>query len=143
VKKGRVAPLKYILGMVKFEKLFIVDDDELFVYIAKNLLKELKVAKSIIDFPDGEDALKFFQDNHFKEFPDVIILDINMKRMNGWEFLDALRSLKISETIKIYISSSSIDPHDLERAKLNPYVNAFISKPLSLTKINDVLLSDL
>ncbi|NEV94766.1 response regulator [Psychroflexus sp. YR1-1] len=124
--------------MAIYNKLFIVDDDELFVVIAKHLLQELDFAEIVMEFPDGEDAFEFFNENDPSQYPDIIILDINMKRMDGWEFLNAIRPLNIPKDIKIYITSSSIDPADLEKAKADPYVDSFISKPLSAEKLKEI-----
>jgi CheY-like chemotaxis protein len=125
--------------MAAYKTLFIVDDDIMFTTIAKHLIQELNLAENIKEFPDGEDAFDFFKDNDSSEYPEIIFLDINMKRMDGWEFLNAIGPLNIPKNIKIYMVSSSIDPADLERAKANPYVASFISKPLNSQKLKEIV----
>ena len=124
--------------MAKYKKLLIIDDDDTFIIVAKYQLEDLDFAETVIDFPDGEDAIAFFKENDPTEYPEIIILDINMNKMDGWEFLEALKPLDILEKIEIHITSSTIDPADLEKAKLNPYVNSFISKPLNAEKLLEI-----
>ena len=122
-----------------FNKVCIIDDDELFVVIAKLQMEEIKFSQNIIDFSDGREAIEFFQNSPKSELPELIFLDINMNFMDGWEFLEALKPLNILDNLAIYISSSSINPADIERAKVHPYVNKFISKPLSYDKLSEIL----
>ena len=73
--------------------------------------------------------------------PGLILLDINMPRMNGWEFLDAYSKLDENQKGKIVIamltSSNNID--DVNLAKQNYGVPEYIYKPLTLTKIEGVI----
>ena len=74
--------------------------------------------------------------------PELILLDLNMPIMDGWEFLDefSIKYAAIFQTVKIAIVSSSVNPADFQKAKEYPFVIDFISKPISvdiLRKIND------
>lgn len=68
----------------------------------------------------------------------TLFLDLNMPRMNGWEFLDEFAQLERDQRakVRIYILSSTIHASDIERAELNPYVEQFLSKPLDKKKIS-------
>lgn len=124
--------------MAKYKKLFIIDDDETFVLIAKFQLEDLDFAESIIDFSDGEEAFSFFKENDRTEYPEIIILDINMNKMDGWEFIEALEPFGILGEIEVHVTSSSINPADVEKARNNPYVNSFISKPLTSKRLKEI-----
>ncbi len=68
-----------------------------------------------------------------KEFPDIIFLDINMPRMDGWEFLQEFEKLPdtILNKCSVYMLTSSIDPNDIEKSKTYKTVKNFFSKPLT------------
>jgi CheY-like chemotaxis protein len=59
--------------------------------------------------------------------------------MDGWEFLDALAESRIENKIKIYITTSSINPIDYKKAEENPLIKGFISKPLDPKKLEKII----
>jgi CheY-like chemotaxis protein len=69
--------------------------------------------------------------------PDVLLLDINMPGITGWEFLDQLKALNLEANVYMY--SSSIDPDDVKEARNYPMVRDFISKPLDARTIRQLL----
>ncbi|SIP97390.1 response regulator [Maribacter ulvicola] len=120
----------------------IIDDDPIFVYGTKRIIKEVGFATSILVYTNGQDALdglmKLCVAN--EPLPDVIFLDLNMPVLNGWEFLDEFKNCQSprSKKIVIYIISSSVDPRDLEQVKNYEQVDTYILKPITpddLTKI--------
>jgi len=113
----------------------IIDDDPIFIYGTKRIMKEVNFAESILVYNNGQDALDGLMEKcKAKEpLPDVIFLDLNMPIMNGWEFLDEFKDCR-SETSKkiiIYIISSSVDPRDLERVQNYQQVDTYILKPIT------------
>lgn len=68
----------------------------------------------------------------------IAFVDLNMSIMNGWEFLDKLSKAKNEITMhyKLYILSSTINPDDQKKAKSNPLVSGFLSKPLTKEHLN-------
>ncbi|UZR99228.1 response regulator [Chondrinema litorale] len=113
-------------------KILLIDDDDIFRLTASKILKKVYPQLEIFSAKNGEEAL-----NQLIEKPidlDLILLDINMPIMNGWEFLDAYASKEFKNEIPIYVLSSSIDPNDKEKADNNPKVIGFIEKPLSFAK---------
>ena len=69
--------------------------------------------------------------------PDILLLDINMPGITGWEFLDQLNALGLQANVYMY--SSSIDPDDVKEARNYPMVKDFINKPLDARTIRQVL----
>ena len=67
--------------------------------------------------------------------PHLILIDINMPVLNGWEFLDAYEKLGIQTEIDMYMLSSSVYENDIEKAKTYKTVKGFISKPLSIERL--------
>jgi len=129
--------------MKKVETCCIIDDDPIFVYGTKRIIKEVDFAKSIIVYNNGQDALdglmKICIAN--EPLPDVIFLDLNMPILNGWQFLDEFKDCRSpkSKKIVIYIISSSVDPRDLERVKNYKQVDTYILKPITPDDLAKIL----
>lgn len=113
-------------------RILLIDDDDIFRLTASKILKKVYPHLEIIAAKNGEEALQ--QLIHEPNNPDLILLDINMPIMNGWEFLEAYTTKENGIKIPIYVLSSSIDPNDKEKATNNPKVQGFIEKPLSFDK---------
>jgi CheY-like chemotaxis protein len=120
--------------MSQFESVWIVDDDNIHQFFATKSLNHLKITDHILPFLDGDSALNTMQKIIIDkaELPDVIFLDINMPKMDGWEFMDEFSKIAggITKKILIFIVSSSIADADRDRAKSYPYVTDFLIKPI-------------
>lgn len=119
--------------------ILLIDDNDVDNYISKYALEAADVANEIIAVSSGVDALAHLKeiDQAGKKFPDLIFLDINMPRMNGFEFLDEFRSFSEARDKKCCVAmlTSSNSPDDRARAMKSPFVKCFFNKPLG----NDVL----
>lgn len=113
-------------------KVAIVDDDTIFQFTTRINIEKGKLAKEVMFFGDGEEILQFLQNAENEDLPDLILLDINMPIIDGWDFLIAFNDLQntINKNIKIYMISSSINPVDVRRAKESPYITDYITKPI-------------
>ncbi|SHJ49193.1 Response regulator receiver domain-containing protein [Maribacter aquivivus] len=129
--------------MKKVQLCCIIDDDPIFVYGTKRIIKEVDFAESILVYNNGQDALDgLTKISLAKEpLPDVIFLDLNMPILNGWEFLDEFKNCQSerSKSITIYIISSSVDPRDLERVKDYDQVDNYILKPITPDDLAKIL----
>lgn len=123
-------------------KVLCVDDDT----ISQLLLKRTGFAQEVHTAIDGSEALAYFERLFAEEAdpvaaaPELILLDINMPVMNGWEFLQEYNPRfreKLTNT-HIVILSSTIDPEDFALAKQYPVVAQFISKPLSVENLEEL-----
>ncbi|MEQ3661433.1 MAG: response regulator [Flavobacterium sp.] len=121
----------------------IVDDDEIYQFVARKTIEQINCVKKILMHSDGEQAINFLIDNiaNSVELPDVIFLDINMPIMDGWGFLAEYVKLKphIGKKITIYMVTSSVDPADIKRAKQISEVSDYIVKPITYDKIKSVV----
>jgi len=120
------------------KKILSIDDDKITQMIIRQNLKNARLCEEFIEVNNGKEALaliaKIETANDFiMEVPEVILLDINMPIMNGWEFFDNFKSKypKLLKKTKIFILSSSISPEDKERADNEEHIAAFIVKPLN------------
>lgn len=110
--------------------ILLVEDDELDVISVERSLKKLDNEYVLYTAYNGIEALKFLRDTDLKLIPDVILLDINMPRMNGIEFLKVLREDKKLKDLKVFImttSSEEMDRTDAEKLGISGY----IIKPLN------------
>ncbi len=128
------------------KKIYIIDDDKLFVFLTKKSIEETGMATQIKEFGDGQAAIEYIQEiinGDTTLLPDIIFLDLSMPIMDGWEFLKEYIHLEseLLKKIKLYIFSSSISPHDIERANNIGAVTDFIIKPLSKEKFIEMVKS--
>jgi CheY-like chemotaxis protein len=127
-------PVKYV---------FLVDDDKLFVFLTKKTIEATNFEGDIREFGDGREAIDYLKEvaGSPELLPDIIFLDLSMPIMDGWEFLEEYLLLEpsIKKKITLYICSSSISPHDIERAKNIGAVADFIIKPISKEKFIEML----
>lgn len=113
---------------------FIIDDDPIFVLLFKKIIQKSERFDRVQNFPDGQYAIEELVKLNEEgiQMPDIIFLDLNMPNTDGWQFLDTVIQHPFIEKLNIYIVSSSIDNHEIEKAKQYKCVKNFISKPISL-----------
>ncbi|WP_339836294.1 response regulator [uncultured Maribacter sp.] len=129
--------------MKKVQLCCIIDDDPIFIYGTKRIMKEVNFAENIVVYNNGQEAVDGLKTiiNDGGLLPEVIFLDLNMPIMNGWEFLDEYKNCRhnISKKTIIYIISSSVDPRDLERVKDYNQIDTYILKPITPDDLGKVL----
>ena len=129
--------------MNNIQNLTIVDDDDVFVFLTKKAIEQTCLVEKIRIFGNGRDAIIYLQENCGQPdlLPEMILLDLNMPIMDGWQFLEKYLLLepKIGKKIIIYIITSSISPHDMERAKGISAVTDYVIKPVSKEKFIDLM----
>ncbi|OOG73605.1 response regulator [Flavobacterium sp. A45] len=121
--------------------IWVVDDDPIYQIIVNKIIKKSELFSSVSSFKNGKDAIdalkKALKNNEM--LPDIILLDINMPIMDGWEFMEEKLLLKplIKDPVQIYIVSSSIALEDKNKAKNYSEIIAYLSKPIN---DNDLIL---
>lgn len=123
--------------MVKFKSVLLVDDDYISNFIADHLLNKLSVCENVNFARNGDEALKFLKE--CTEFPDLILLDINMPVMDGFEFIETFRALNMDKNkTRIIIYTASFNQKDIELLKSIGFSD-FIVKPLTEEKLLNIL----
>lgn len=92
--------------------IFIVDDDEVDVESFRRTFNKLKIANPVYRARDGVEALEMLRTNRVPS-PYIILLDINMPRMNGLEFLQRLRSDPLLTSTVVFILTTSVSEEDI------------------------------
>lgn len=120
----------------------LVDDDSTANYLHEELLMEMDVSHHIIVAKNGFDALDKLDDlcKMNRKCPDLILLDVNMPGMNGFEFLEKFNQMygKDGCPATIVMLTSSLDPKDLKKAK-EFEVKDYLSKPLGEEGVSAIL----
>ncbi|WP_027127154.1 response regulator [Gelidibacter mesophilus] len=127
--------------MKKINTICIIDDDPIFRFGTKKMMETVQASLNFLVYKNGKDAFDNLLPNLKlnTNLPDVILLDLNMPIMDGWQFLDEFLKVPDSEKIPIYIVSSSVDSRDIERAKTYKMVGQYIIKPFSISKVEELL----
>ncbi|MEO6305716.1 MAG: response regulator [Bacteroidia bacterium] len=129
--------------MNKIKNLALIDDDDMFVFLTKKTIEYSNLVDVVKVFRNGREAINFLNENsrNVEKLPEVILLDLTMPIMDGWQFLEQYVLLKpnIGKKIIIYIVSSSISPSDIERAKHINEVTDYIIKPVTKEHLIEML----
>lgn len=116
--------------------LLVIDDDDINVFIIKKIVEKTGYNVNMVSKANGLLAIEYLKESQgLDSFPDLILIDINMPVLNGWEFLDNYEGLNIVERVDMYMLSSSVYENDIEKAKTYAKVKGFISKPLSIERL--------
>jgi CheY-like chemotaxis protein len=115
--------------------ILIIDDDWINNMANERLMKKMKLRYHTTAFLDPMDALKFLENPDPQ--PDLILLDINMPRLSGWEFLAKYEPMH--RDIPIAMLTSSLDPNDQRKAGAHPLLVGFYVKPLSKDMLLEIL----
>ncbi|MBK6265756.1 response regulator [Marivirga sp. S37H4] len=111
-------------------RLLLIDDDEIFIMMSKFMIKESDFHPSPLSFEDGLAAADFLKNNYQPNDRYVIFLDINMPKMDGWEFLESIKEFANPSNTFVFMVSSSTDDEDVAKACKNQFVLKFMSKPI-------------
>lgn len=129
--------------MKQLDTLMMVDDDQVYLYLAKKAILDAGVTRNIMLMYNGRDALDYLEKNRHSEteLPELIFLDLTMPVMDGWEFLEEYTQLqpRIGKPIIIYVVSSSISPDDIERARNISTVTDYLIKPVTREMYLDIV----
>jgi CheY-like chemotaxis protein len=112
---------------------YLIDDDPISLYLAEQVLLDEGFTTKIKTFGAAEDALHFLLPRLATELPQLVLLDLNMPLMDGWQFLDALAphaAALRSSGCHLYILTSSLATADLAKVKQYDLVTAIIHKPI-------------
>jgi CheY-like chemotaxis protein len=123
------------------KRVFLIDDDDVFVFLTKKIIERSGANVLLSVFSNGQEGIEYIKGIAAEEdlLPDVILLDLNMPVMDGWEFLNAYQELELAKNIALYIVTSSISPYEVERAKHIKEVQEFIVKPIAKEKFIDII----
>jgi CheY-like chemotaxis protein len=132
----------------KLSCILLVDDDEPTNFINRMIIEEAGCTIHIQIAESGRDALDYL--SHCGKFadtpernpcPDLILLDVNMPAMDGWEFLTQYKELSQAQKAEIVVVmlTTSLNPDDVARAESIPEISGFRNKPLTTGMLRKIL----
>ncbi len=132
--------------MKKFKRILLVDDDETSNLLTSMIIADMNISEGVDVATNGEDALSHLihhcsiqENKEDGQCPELILLDINMPIMDGFEFLEAYsKRADICNNIPVVMLSSSNNSKDHERASAFN-VKGYIVKPLNEEKLQQLL----
>ena len=135
-----------MISIKNLDCILLVDDDGIYNFLHKKLINTAGYENHIEIALNGKTALDYlnecYKNDHDENhpLPGLILLDINMPVMNGWEFIDAFNELDkdFTRDITIVMVSSSMDPDDVTKAQKIKILREFTSKPLTIKKIDHI-----
>lgn len=116
------------------KKIWLIDDNDIERFIARKMLELCDATIDISEFSNGFEALKELRITT----PDIILLDIAMPKMDGWEFVDALEGIMFDKQKFVYMLSSSMDEKDKKKSENNKYIAKYFVKPFNENYLQDV-----
>lgn len=116
----------------------IVDDDSIIIFIHKKLVGRCGFPLAPETYLNGREALDHLMATADVETRSLVLLDINMPVMSGWEFLDAIQDQPFAKHMKVAMVTSSVDASDKLKAKTYPQVVGFLEKPITVEMLNDL-----
>ena len=123
--------------MVEVQRVLVIDDDP-----ANNLICQILVSRTLVDveiitYTQPAEGVAFIETTAEDPAPTLLLLDINMPQMSGWDVLENMQNLPaaVRNKFTIYMLSSSVDPADKEKAAAHPLVRGYFEKPLTRDKL--------
>lgn len=132
----------------KLKSILLVDDDESTHFLNKIFINKLDLEVDIGVALNGKEALDIiasrgpFNGDDLFMLPCLLILDIRMPQMDGWQFLEAYEkefNSEITDNVVIVMVTISEDEQDQIKASNNPHIKEYIQKPLSDIKFQNLI----
>jgi CheY-like chemotaxis protein len=127
--------------MKNVKKAFIIDDDEAFNFVTQKLIANFDKDCIVTTFSKPLEALEKLKSMLAanEPLPDVLLLDINMPHVNGFEFLQKMREVGLSRKIQVIMYTSSINPEDKKQSALYENVIGYMEKPFNAQAYGKIL----
>lgn len=131
--------------MSRKKSVCIIDDDQVYTFGVKKIIKSFLPGNDVVAFENGKKALEGIKELQEKgeELPDIILLDIEMPEMNGWDFLKKFDKIRpsIEKHIDIFVISSRVDKNteELYKVEWDAKVADFIKKPVQVEALKKIL----
>ncbi|WP_316634455.1 response regulator [uncultured Flavobacterium sp.] len=128
---------------MELKPLFLLIEDNLIdQLVTKQLLKKILGVEDVIIANNGKEGIQWLNNNRKRNNQLLIILlDIQMPIMNGFEFLEAFHKLsnELKKGVQIYVLSSTLDPDEISQIEGNQYVTDFLNKPFPIEELKNKL----
>jgi len=125
------------------KKVYIIDDDEITLYLTRMIFELHAPESECTTFTNGNDAVaQLGEDSRLGTLPSVILLDLNMPVVSGFDVLSRLEPLAgglLACNCRVFVLTSSVDGQDRQKSLKHPLVADVIEKPFDSDKLRVVL----
>lgn len=112
-----------------------IDDDPIALFLVNNALENAGFSGEVLEFPDGKDLNEFIAKVEDDGNKYVLLLDINMQDIGGWEVCDKIAEMPNKSNFEVVIITSSIDRSDRIKAEKYDFIKGFITKPINAADV--------
>ena len=126
----------------KISEIMLIDDDVPTNYLSNLIIEDKNCCETVSTFNMATEAINALKENQSnnQKLPDIILLDLNMPRMNGWEFMEAFNQFSFEKQMpKVYILTTSMNPDDKTKALKTSSVAGFRKKPLDEDMLDEII----
>ena len=121
----------------------IIDDDEAFHFTTELILQKDDVVQRLDSFSNGKEGIEFIK-AHLNEpevLPDIILLDLYMPVLDGWDFLTILDEIEaeLPKPIMVYVVTSTVDDQDYKKLRTIDRVKNYYVKPINRYMIREIM----
>lgn len=122
-------------------KFMLVDDNPIDLMVNRRLLQNTFEGATVNSFNNSVDAVEFFRKNgsNSAELPNVVLLDIIMPRLDGFQVIEELEKIFNAIPFKIFLLSSTLDDADFDKAKESRSVQKILGKPLDTENLKTLI----
>jgi CheY-like chemotaxis protein len=133
--------MKRLIGIL------LIDDNETSNFLNERLLRRMDLTDNILVLNNGKTALEYLETVSHQEKdmaavavkPELILLDINMPVLDGFEFLELFRQLDSQFREGIHVAMLSTSSHPQDTGKARDYQAHYLTKPLTVEKMQGLL----
>ncbi len=113
-------------------KILVIDDDSIILFIHRTMIKNSGIKAQVEYFLSAQLALDYIM-QHKDTHSFLLLLDINMPLMSGWDLLDILKECPFKENINVVMVTSSINESDRTKANSYEQVHEYLTKPIKVS----------
>ncbi len=128
--------------MSKNINILLVEDNEGDIVLAREALGDIKIINDVVVARDGEEALNYLYNSSHNltkdTLPDLVFLDINMPKVNGFEVLIKMKEDELLKVIPVIMLTTSSSERDIKYSYEN-HANCFITKPVGMEQFIEVI----